>query len=637
VSIGDQQIRFCRSSDGVRLAYAAVGSGPPLVKAANWLNHLEFDWNSPIMRPWLFELSRHHTLIRYDERGCGLSDWDVSDFSLDAWVHDLETVVDAYGIARFPLLGISQGGPIAITYAHRHPERVSHLIVYGSYSRGRRYWAETEQERSELDLMIEMVRVGWGKDHPAFRQVFTTLFIPEGTPEQFSWMNELQRVSTSPENAVRLLSAFHQLDAKQAAMQLRVPTLVLHARGDLRVPFAEGERLARLIPGARFVSLESRNHLLLGHEPAFPKFIEAIEEFLGVERRGSGPPDRQRIETIFDHAMDLPRADRSGYLDAACADDLALRAAVDRLIASAEATGGTGRLIGAMAAALGVGRADAGSVPAQIGATYDVIERIGGGGMGVVYRARDRRLLRYVALKVLPDALQGEPLIRERFLREAKAAASLDHPNICTVYGVDQAADGQLVIVMPCYDGETLRSRIDRGPLPVTEALDYTAQIAAGLSHAHAAGVVHRDIKPANVMITREGQVKILDFGIAKLADARLTRSGMVLGTYAYMSPEQAGGEPVDLRSDLWSLGVVVYEMLSGTAPFRGDSGRSVLAAILRAHPPALSSLRSDVSPEIDAFVMRLLAREPDDRPASAAAVLTALESVRTSTASPAR
>jgi pimeloyl-ACP methyl ester carboxylesterase/tRNA A-37 threonylcarbamoyl transferase component Bud32 len=629
VTLGDQQIRFCRSSDGVRLAYAAVGSGPPLVKAANWLNHLEFDWNSPVMRPWLVELSRYHTLIRYDERGCGLSDWDVADFSLEAWVHDLETVVDAYGVERFPLLGISQGGPIAITYAHRHPERVSQLILYGSYSRGRRHWVETEQERSELDLMIEMVRVGWGKDHPAFRQVFTTLFVPDGTPEQFRWMNELQRVSTSPENAVRLLTAFHELDAKQAAMHLDVPTLVLHATGDLRVPFREGERLARLIPRARFVPLESRNHLLLGHEPAFPTFIAAIHEFLEVKPTAVPRPDRTRVEAIFDEAMDLPAEERAASLDRACGSNAELRAAVERLIASAEATGGTAMLAGAMAAALGGARRDDGPLPAQIGASYDVIERIGGGGMGVVYRARDRRLMRHVALKVLPDALEGEPLIRERFLQEAKAAASLDHPNICTVYGVDQGANGQLVIVMPCYDGETLRAKIDRGPLPVADALEYTAQIAAGLAHAHGAGIVHRDVKPANVMVTREGQVKILDFGIAKLADARLTRSGMVLGTYAYMSPEQAGGEPVDRRSDLWSLGVVLYEMLAGVTPFRGESGRSVLAAILRAQPAAPSGLRSDVPPEVDAFVLWLLSKEPEDRPENAAEVLTEVQQLR--------
>jgi serine/threonine-protein kinase len=202
---------------------------------------------------------------------------------------------------------------------------------------------------------------------------------------------------------------------------------------------------------------------------------------------------------------------------------------------------------------------------------------------------------------------------------------------------VDQGANGQLVIVMPCYDGETLRAKIDRGPLRVADTLEYAGQIAAGLAHAHSAGIVHRDIKPANVMVTREGQVKILDFGIAKLADARLTRSGMVLGTYAYMSPEQAGGEPVDLRSDLWSLGVVLYEMLAGITPFRGESGRSVLAAILRTPPPGLSSRRNDVPPEIEGFVLRLLAKEPVDRPPSAAAGITAIDGLRMATALPAR
>jgi pimeloyl-ACP methyl ester carboxylesterase/tRNA A-37 threonylcarbamoyl transferase component Bud32 len=635
MTLGDQQIRFCRSSDGVRLAYAAVGSGPPLVKAANWLNHLEFDWNSPVWRPWLIELSRHHTLIRYDERGCGLSDWDVSDFSLDAWVHDLETVVDAQGLTRFPLLGISQGGPIAITYAHRHPERVSRLILYGTYSRGRRHWVKTSQELSEIELMIEMVRVGWGKDHPAFRQVFTTLFIPDGTPEQFRWMNELQRVSTSPENAVRLISAFHGLDAKKAAMQLRVPTLVLHATGDLRIPLREGQRLAKLIPGARFVPLDSRNHLLLGHEPAFPRFIAAIHEFLGVEPAARPEPDRRRVEAIFDEAIELSGTVRAGYLDRACESDPELRAAVDRLLASAEAMGGTARLVGAVAAAFGAVQADAGALPAQIGASYDVIDRIGGGGMGVVYKARDRRLTRLVALKVLPDALAGEPVIRERFLQEAKAAASLDHPNICTVFGVDEGPNGQLVIVMPCYDGETLKAKIDRGPLPLAEALDYAAQIAAGLAHAHASGIVHRDIKPANVIVTAEGQAKILDFGIAKLSGARLTRSGMVLGTYAYMSPEQAGAERVDHRSDLWSLGVVLYEMLTGVPPFRGESGRMVLAGIQTATPPVPSSRRTGLPPEVDALVMRLLAKEPEDRLQSAGAVVAALEGVRASGAFP--
>ncbi len=628
MTLGDQQIRFCTSSDGVRLAYAAVGHGPPLVKAANWLSHLEFDWNSPVWRPWLVALSRDHTLVRYDERGCGLSDWDAEDFSLDAWVRDLEAVVDAQGLERFPLLGISQGGPIAITYAVRHPERVSHLILYGAYARGRLHRSPTPQDLAEREMMIEMVRLGWGKDHPAFRQVFTTLFIPGGTQEQCRWMNELQRVSASPENAVRILQAFDRLDAQDAATRLRVPTLVLHATGDLRVPLDEGRRIAELVPGARFVPLESRNHLLLGTEPAFLRFLGAVREFLGVFPRAGPTPDRQRVEAIFDEAMDLPEAERAEYLAGACGDGGELRVRVEELIASAEATGMTGRLAGAVSSLFGGGSGTAG-LPAQIGANYEVLERIGSGGMGVVYKARDRRLQRLVALKLLPDYLADEPLTRERFIHEAKAAASLDHANICTVYGVDETADGQLVIVMPCYQGETLRARIDRGPLPVAEAIDCAAQIAAGLAHAHAAGIVHRDIKPANVMVTGEGRVKILDFGIAKLADARLTRSGMVLGTFAYMSPEQAGAERVDHRTDLWSLGVVLYEMLAGMPPFVSETSRGLLAAIQVAEPAPLVTRRPETPAGVSAIVGRLLQKEPEDRFPTAEAARAALATVR--------
>src|SRR5918911_1949896 len=216
----EQQIRFCTSSDGASIAYATVGDGPPLVKAANWLSHLEFDWQSPVWRHWLKELSRDHRLVRYDERGCGLSGWNVEDFTLDAWVRDLEAVVESLHLDSFPLLGISQGGPIAIAYAARHPEKVSHLILYGSYSRGRSHRGLSQQEIEEREVSIQLIKVGWGKEHPAFRQVFTSLFIPEGTPEQFHWFNELLRISTPPENAVQIMRGFDEIDVCELAARL---------------------------------------------------------------------------------------------------------------------------------------------------------------------------------------------------------------------------------------------------------------------------------------------------------------------------------------------------------------------------------------------------------------------------------
>jgi class 3 adenylate cyclase len=279
----EQQIRFCTTSDAVRIAYATVGEGPPLVKAANWLNHLEFDWRSPVWLHWLKELSRHHLLVRYDERGCGLSDWQVKDFSFQAWVHDLETVVDAVGLDRFALLGISQGGAVAIAYAVLHPERVERLIVYGGYARG---WAKrrlSPEMREEYQAVLTLMRQGWARDDPAYRQIFTSGFIPGATAEQMRWFNDLERISASPDNAVRFMTEFGNIDVDDLLPLIRVPTLVVHARGDLRCPFNEGRRMAACIPGARFVPLEGENHLLLPDEPAWPVFLREVRGFLGVE------------------------------------------------------------------------------------------------------------------------------------------------------------------------------------------------------------------------------------------------------------------------------------------------------------------------------------------------------------------
>jgi pimeloyl-ACP methyl ester carboxylesterase/DNA-binding CsgD family transcriptional regulator len=276
-----QQIRFCKTTDGVRLAYAIVGKGPPLVKASNWLSHVEFDWRSPVWRPYLTQLARHRTVIRYDERGCGLSDWNVADLSFESWVRDLEAVVGAVGIRRFPLLGISQGGPIAVAYAVRYPERVSHLILHGAYARGLNLREPTAAQRIEFDALVNLIKVGWGRENPAFRQVFTSLFMPDGTPEQLRWFNDLQRASTSPENAVRLFTEFARIDVRELAPHVACPTLVLHSREDERVPYREGCLLASLIPDARFVTLETRNHLMLEGDPALQHYMQEIDDFLG--------------------------------------------------------------------------------------------------------------------------------------------------------------------------------------------------------------------------------------------------------------------------------------------------------------------------------------------------------------------
>jgi tetratricopeptide (TPR) repeat protein len=259
---------------------------------------------------------------------------------------------------------------------------------------------------------------------------------------------------------------------------------------------------------------------------------------------------------------------------------------------------------------------------------YEVVEKLGAGGMGVVYRARDIRLDRMVALKFLPAHMHESEAARDRFSHEARAASALDHPNVGTVHEIDETDDGRLFIAMACYGGETLREKLDRGPVPVTEALDYAIQMAAGLARAHGAGIVHRDLKPANVMVTEEGVVKLLDFGLAKMRDVQLTQTGSQLGTAAYMSPEQIRGEAVDPAADIWALGVVMYEMLAGVRPFRGDYGHAVFYAVLHSEPAPLSELRKDLPDGLDGIVRKCLQKPSADRYADARQVLAELRSV---------
>src|SRR5690348_10424318 len=280
-----QHVRFCSATDGVPLAYAVHGSGPPLVRVATWLSHLELDWESPVWRHWLKQLGDRHTLVRYDERGCGLSDANIGDPSVDVWVGDLEAVVDAKRLEPFPLLGVSQAAAIAVAYAAGHPDGVSRVVLYGGYARGRRFRGQDTEE----EAIVAAIRAGWTAPNPAFRRMFSMLFLPDGTAEQMAWYEELLWRATTAGNATALYRARGGLNVCDLAPQVRAPTLVMHARDDRVVPVQEGRLLAALIPDAHFVLLDSANHILLEQEPAWDVFLAEIEAFLGAEARPALP------------------------------------------------------------------------------------------------------------------------------------------------------------------------------------------------------------------------------------------------------------------------------------------------------------------------------------------------------------
>lgn len=279
-----QVVRFIPADDAISLAWASVGSrdNPPLVKAANWLSHLELDWEAPIWSPLFRELAKSFHFIRYDERGCGLSNWEAPEISFESFVRDLELVVDAAGLERFPLLGISQGAAVSIEFAARHPERVSQLILFGGYDAGWRHTASPQEVREREAVMV-LTETGWGRANPSYRHLFSQTFMPSATAEELEWFDEFQRRTTSPENAVRFLEAFATIDVRDRLKDVQAPTLVIHSRNDLRIPMASGRSLAARIPDAEFVGLESENHLLLGREPAAAEFLRVVRRFLAVD------------------------------------------------------------------------------------------------------------------------------------------------------------------------------------------------------------------------------------------------------------------------------------------------------------------------------------------------------------------
>lgn len=300
-----QQIRFCTAPDGVRIAYATSGKGPPLLKVGNWLSHLEFDLTSPVWGHVLEMLSSGHMLVRYDQRGTGLSDREVEQVSFELWLQDLETVIDAAGLERFPMLAISQGVSLAIAYTARHPERVSRLVLQGGYARGRRKRGGGRLLDEEAETQAKLMEIGWGRADPAFRQFFTSQFLPEGTPEQHRWFNELARVSTSPANAARTLRVFDSIDVSNLLAQVHCPALVLHATGDLRVPFDEGRLIAAGIAQARFVPLHSVHHLMLAQDAVWPQWVEEVREFLSVADAAVQDPALARLTAREREVLEL--------------------------------------------------------------------------------------------------------------------------------------------------------------------------------------------------------------------------------------------------------------------------------------------------------------------------------------------
>ncbi|RIX29097.1 alpha/beta fold hydrolase [Sphingomonas edaphi] len=274
-----QRVQFCRTSDGVTLAYSKVGSGTPLLKSANWLNHLEYEWGNPLWRHWIDEFSECHTLVRYDERCNGMSDWDAPTLSFSLLVEDLLTVADAAGLQQFDLLAISQGCPVAVAFAVRYPERVRRLVMINGFAAG---WAHSRdpEQRAQWDALATLARTGWGKDNAVFRQTFTNLFFPEATAQQSAWWNELQKLSASPKNAERLMRLFGEIDVGDLLPQVRAPTLVLHCQNDQLVPLEAGRLMASRIPDAQFVALDSHNHLVLQNEPAWLRLVAEVTAFL---------------------------------------------------------------------------------------------------------------------------------------------------------------------------------------------------------------------------------------------------------------------------------------------------------------------------------------------------------------------
>ena len=563
----EQEIGFCTASDGVNIAYATLGSGPPLVYVNGWPSHLGLEWEKPFSRALLEALAEGSTLIRYDMRGSGLSDQDISDFSLESLSQDLKAVVHHLDLEQFALLSLGTlAGPIAITYAAAHPQRVTQLILFGGFLRGNQVMPP-ERQQPFIDYLARFgIPLFEFVDHPDV----------DITTQRD--LRDLIEASAPPAMLAALFRTLFSVDVSDLVDGLSMPILTMHARGDPLIPFALGRELAARLPKAKFVPIEGPSAVAWAQmEVTIPE----IRRFLGIEVEPKRKP------------APVSAAGRGEAADAG----------MTQIVSPSETkTFGSGR--------------------------YVVRRLLGQGAQKSVYLVDDTILGRQCALSVLNAALL-DPKDVDRIKREAQTMAQFGaQSNIVTVYDYGEE-DGTPFIVCEYVPGGELRDELAAaaGPLPLERALAVAMDICRALSFAHRRDIVHRDLKPENVWLTEERSAKLGDFGIAlSLGRTRLTMPGGLTGTSTYMAPEQVSGGDVDARSDLYAFGALLYELVTGRPPFVGDDPNAIMYQHVNTKPESPLDHNASLPLGLERLIMRLLAKPKAERPGSAEEVLTELE-----------